>query len=150
QRSPRSPHSPEARPAHPAASWRLAVTMAVVTGQPHGRHPAEPRRTCCLRRTGCPHCPRVDRSLTAPRAPLPLPHRSTRAHRMATSLETAAGATGTVKSKLLRAIKAGKVSAIRDEHGQWRIEPAELHRVYPVAVAGNGAGNGASNTTHRA
>jgi len=69
---------------------------------------------------------------------------------MAYSLATAATATGTVKSTILRAIKAGKVSAIRDEHGQWRIDPAELHRVYPVAVAGNGAGNGASNTTHRA
>ena len=35
------------------------------------------------------------------------------------------------KTTLLRAIRRGKVSATMDEHGQWRIEPAELHRVYP-------------------
>ena len=68
---------------------------------------------------------------------------------MTYSLATAAAATGTVKSTILRAIMAGKVSATRNDHGQWVIEPAELHRVYPPATAGNGAGAGAGNGTHR-
>jgi GH24 family phage-related lysozyme (muramidase) len=47
------------------------------------------------------------------------------------TLGTAALACGANKSTILRSIKAGKIAAIRDEHGQWQIEPAELHRVYP-------------------
>jgi hypothetical protein len=35
------------------------------------------------------------------------------------------------KTSVLRAIKAGKLSGTKDEHGQWFVEPAELHRVYP-------------------
>jgi excisionase family DNA binding protein len=50
------------------------------------------------------------------------------------SLQQAATATGLNKSTILRAIKAGKVSAVRDEQGQWQVEPAELHRVYPPAA----------------
>ena len=46
----------------------------------------------------------------------------------------AAKAVGRSKSTLLRAIQAGKISAIRDEaSGGWLVEPAELHRVYRVA-----------------
>ena len=33
---------------------------------------------------------------------------------------------------MLRAIKSGKISAARNEHGEWQIEPAEVHRVYPA------------------
>ncbi len=47
------------------------------------------------------------------------------------TLATAAKATGLNKSTVLRAIKAGKVSATKDEHGEWQIDPSELHRVYP-------------------
>lgn len=54
------------------------------------------------------------------------------------TLGTAAKACGLNKSTVLRAIKAGKVSAVRDPHGQWAIDPAELHRVYPP-VADDGA-----------
>jgi hypothetical protein len=54
------------------------------------------------------------------------------------TLGTAAQACGLNKSTVLRAIKAGKVSATRDEHGQWQIDPAEMHRVYPP-VASTGA-----------
>jgi hypothetical protein len=57
--------------------------------------------------------------------------RCTGAQRMSYTLATAAAACGVNKSTILRAIKAGKVSAVRDEHGQWQVEPAELHRVYP-------------------
>src|SRR5262249_42930224 len=55
------------------------------------------------------------------------------------TLGTAAQACGLNKSTVLRAIKAGKISATRDEHGQWQIDPAEMHRVYPP-VASNAAG----------
>ena len=47
------------------------------------------------------------------------------------TLGSAARACGLNKTTVLRAIKAGKVSATRDAHGQWAIDPAELHRVYP-------------------
>jgi hypothetical protein len=67
---------------------------------------------------------------------------------MAYSLQQAATATGTAKSTILRAIRKGKVSAERDEHGQWVIQPAELHRTYPPSVASKDEGNGARNDTH--
>ena len=68
---------------------------------------------------------------------------------MSYSLQQAADAAGVNKSTVLRAIQAGKVSAIRSEHGQWVIEPAELHRVYPPA-AGNGKRTSAGNDAHQA
>src|SRR5512147_2339675 len=47
------------------------------------------------------------------------------------SLLEAAQQVGRSKPTILRAIQAGKMSASRDEHtGEWRIEPAELFRVY--------------------
>jgi hypothetical protein len=49
------------------------------------------------------------------------------------SLAEAAAACGINRSTILRAIKAGKISAERNVHGQWQIAPAELHRVYPPA-----------------
>lgn len=49
------------------------------------------------------------------------------------SLSEAAKATGKSKSTILRAVKSGKVTAQKDEHGQYQITPDELHRVYPVA-----------------
>jgi len=53
---------------------------------------------------------------------------------MAYSLKQAAGATGRAKPTILRAIQTGKISAKKNEIGEWEIEPAELHRVYaPVA-----------------
>jgi hypothetical protein len=54
------------------------------------------------------------------------------------TLSTAATACGLNKSTVLRAIKAGKISATRNEHGEWQIDPAEMHRVYPPAES-NGA-----------
>ena len=47
------------------------------------------------------------------------------------TLGTAAKATGLNRSTVLRAIKSGKISATKNEHGEWQIDPAELHRVYP-------------------
>jgi hypothetical protein len=52
------------------------------------------------------------------------------------TLGTAAQATGAAKSTILRAIRAGRISATRDDStGQWAIEAAELFRVFaPLAV----------------
>ena len=49
---------------------------------------------------------------------------------MSYTLAAAAAACGLNKSTVLRAIKAGKISGTKDEHGEWHIEAAELHRVY--------------------
>jgi hypothetical protein len=48
------------------------------------------------------------------------------------TLGTASQATGCAKSTILRAIKAGRISASRDDLGQWQIDPTELFRVYPA------------------
>jgi hypothetical protein len=57
---------------------------------------------------------------------------------MTHSLATAAAACGVNKSTILRAIKNGKISATKDEHGQWQIQPVELHRTYrPYTEAGS-------------
>jgi hypothetical protein len=56
------------------------------------------------------------------------------------TLAAAAAACGVNKSTVLRAIKAGKITGTKDEHGEWHVEPAELHRVYPpVADAAIGS-----------
>jgi hypothetical protein len=53
---------------------------------------------------------------------------------MSYSLKQAAEATGRTKPTILRAIQLSKISAQKDEHGEWQIDPAELHRVYkPVS-----------------
>lgn len=44
----------------------------------------------------------------------------------------AAKATGKNIATITRAIKSGKISASKDASGAWRIEPSELHRVFPA------------------
>ena len=46
----------------------------------------------------------------------------------------AAEATGKNIATITRAIKSGKISASKDDSGAWRIDPAELHRVFPMAA----------------
>ena len=48
----------------------------------------------------------------------------------------AAKAVGKTKTTILRAIRSGKISAEKDAHGRWRIEPSELHRIYPPGTYG--------------
>src|SRR5450830_236752 len=55
------------------------------------------------------------------------------------NLAEAAKATGTNKTTVLRAIKAGKISGTKDAHGEWQVEPVELHRIYPPAEPRSGA-----------
>jgi hypothetical protein len=47
------------------------------------------------------------------------------------NLGSAAAAAGVNRSTVLRAIKAGRISAQRDATGGWQIDPAEFHRVFP-------------------
>lgn len=58
---------------------------------------------------------------------------------MAYSLVTGAAACGVNRTTILRAIKAGKVSAERDAQGAWSIQPAELHRVFAPLPLGTAA-----------
>ena len=79
---------------------------------------------------------------------------------MSYSLKQAAEATGKTKPTILRAIQSGKISAKKDDHGEWEIDPAELHRVYQPAtdddtptdthtVARNGKNSSESDTLHQ-
>jgi len=64
---------------------------------------------------------------------------------MSYTLGTAARATGLSKSTIHRAIKAGRVSAGRSDTGDYAIDPAELHRVFPpVNTAAARSGNGST------
>ena len=49
---------------------------------------------------------------------------------MSLTLKQAAEAVGKTKPAILKAINNGKISASKNEHNQWKIEPAELFRVY--------------------
>src|SRR3954449_3857746 len=52
------------------------------------------------------------------------------------TLTQAGKATGRNRTTILRAVRAGKLSATHDEAtGAWLIEPAELYRLYPPVDA---------------
>lgn len=46
------------------------------------------------------------------------------------SAKEAADQVGLTKAGIIKAIKTGKVSAQKDQNGEWKIEPVELFRVY--------------------
>lgn len=51
------------------------------------------------------------------------------------SLKEAAEAVGVGKPALLKAIQKGRISAVKNDVGQWIINPSELYRVYkPVSL----------------
>lgn len=54
---------------------------------------------------------------------------------MAYTLGEAAKATGKSKATISKAIKSGRISAMKDEIGTFHIDPSELHRVYPATVS---------------
>lgn len=54
---------------------------------------------------------------------------------MVYTLGEAAKATGKSKATISKAIKNGRISAIKDDTGTFNIDPSELHRVYPLIVA---------------
>jgi hypothetical protein len=55
---------------------------------------------------------------------------------MSYTLGEASRATGRNKTTILRAIKAGVMSASRTTNGDWAIDAAELARVYPILANG--------------
>ena len=59
---------------------------------------------------------------------------------MSYTLGDAAKATGKSKTTLHRAIKSGRISALKAEDGSYSIDPAELHRVFPAVTAGTPLG----------
>lgn len=54
---------------------------------------------------------------------------------MPLTLNKAAQTCGRSKATLLAAIRAGRMSAPKDDRGRYLIDPAELHRVYPFKPA---------------
>ena len=66
---------------------------------------------------------------------------------MGYTLGTAAKGTGKSRTSILRAIERGNISAEKNVHGEWDIEPSELHRVYPAKEEGDGSGNGTDGTS---
>ena len=50
------------------------------------------------------------------------------------SLKEAADACGRGKPAILKAIQKGRISANKNQLGEWEIDPAELHRVYKHVV----------------
>lgn len=54
---------------------------------------------------------------------------------MSYTLGEAAKATGKSKATISKAIKSGRISAVKDEFGTFHIDPAEVHRVYAPTVS---------------
>jgi hypothetical protein len=65
------------------------------------------------------------------------------------TLGQAARLTDTSKTTLTRAIKAGRLSAIRRDDGSYEIDPAELSRVYTVKVETPATGAATGVPVHR-
>lgn len=57
---------------------------------------------------------------------------------MVYTLGEAAKATGKSKATISKAIKSGRISASKGDNGVYRIDPSELHRVYPPTPLGTG------------
>jgi excisionase family DNA binding protein len=53
---------------------------------------------------------------------------------MSYTLGEAAKSVGKSKTTLHRAIKSGRISAIKSDNGSYSIEPSELHRVFPAVT----------------
>jgi len=53
---------------------------------------------------------------------------------MVYSLTQAAQATGLTRQGILAALKRGTISGSKNAQGQWEIDAAELHRVYPLVI----------------
>jgi hypothetical protein len=49
---------------------------------------------------------------------------------MKLSAKEAAEAVGMTRQGIIKSIKTGKISASKNENGEWQIEPSELFRVY--------------------
>ncbi len=58
------------------------------------------------------------------------------------TLTEAAKWAGVTRPTIFKALKSGKLSGQKDDAGEWRIDPAELERVYQPGKQGNVSGNG--------
>ena len=65
------------------------------------------------------------------------------------TLGTAATACGISKSTVLRAIRSHRISANKNDVGDWSIEASELFRVFPPSRSPQGARNGEDGTAER-
>jgi hypothetical protein len=65
---------------------------------------------------------------------------------MSLSAKQAAEQVGLSKQGIIKAIKQGKLSATKDDNGEWQIDPAELFRVYQPAVHGLPPPTGSTNS----
>jgi len=54
------------------------------------------------------------------------------------SLRQAAKEAGVAKTTLIRALRSGRLSAQKNDLGDWAIDPAELHRVFPLRAQDQG------------
>ena len=66
------------------------------------------------------------------------------------TLGQAARLTRTSKTTLTRAIKSGRLSAERRDDGSYRIDPAELSRVFEISVETPVTGSATGSVVHRA
>ena len=65
------------------------------------------------------------------------------------TLGTAATACGISRSTVLRAIRSHRISANKNDVGDWSIEASELFRVFPPSISPQGARNGEDGTAER-
>jgi ArsR family metal-binding transcriptional regulator len=63
------------------------------------------------------------------------------------TLGQAAKATGKSKTTIQRAVAKGLVSAEKGQNGEYRIDPAELHRIFPLKNSGTVPENAIWNET---
>lgn len=61
---------------------------------------------------------------------------------MVLTAKKAADTVGMTKAGIIKAIHTGKLSAVKNVHGQWEIEPAELFRVYKPFTPSTANDNG--------
>ncbi len=66
---------------------------------------------------------------------------------MAYTLGQAATATGLDRSTILTSLATGRISGVRDHLGNWAIDPAELHRLYPPVSAQSSEEQDATGST---
>jgi predicted site-specific integrase-resolvase len=64
------------------------------------------------------------------------------------TLSQAATATGKNKATIQRAIKSGKISAIKNSSGAYEIDPSELHRIFPATAQRVAQHNISNDTQH--
>src|SRR5437660_6166264 len=77
------------------------------------------------------------------RGTFPKSFHEARRNPMSYTVGMAARATGLSKSTVYRAIEVGRISATRTDIGEWAIDPAELHGVFPpIETDDNASDNG--------